>query len=213
MSVILFVDGENFKKRIKDVLSIEGVIKEKERDNLDWVRFDFNGLFNQVLQGIEINNKIFYSAKIKEHPATLEKSKILIQRSRSLKSHLESESQKLEVVMAGSVRGHSKEEIMECKKCHFIEKKTVTIFKEKGVDVRIAVDMVSMVCDNLLETAVLASSDSDLQPAIKELRKRGKKIIYVGFENDPNKGISFTSNRTVLIRNSEIVAHYQKTLV
>lgn len=211
MSIILFIDGENFKKKIEEVLFIEKVIKEK--DDLDWINFDFNGLLNQVLQGTEVNKKIFYCAKIRKHFATSEKSKILIQRNRSLKSHLESETQGFEVVMSGSVRGHSKEEMMQCKKCGFAENKKVMIFKEKGVDVRVAVDMVSMVCDNLLETAILASSDSDLQPAIKELVKRGKKIIYVGFENGPNKGISFVSNRTILIRNSEVVAHYQKVLI
>ena len=73
--------------------------------------------------------------------------------------------------------------------------------------------MVSMSCNNSLETVILASSDSDLQPAIKEVTKRNKTCIYVGFENSPNKGITYTTNRTILIRNSEIINNYQKPLI
>lgn len=65
-----------------------------------------------------------------------------------------------------------------------------------------------MACDKELKTAILCSSDSDLQPAIAELRKRNIEVIYLGFENQPNKGLTFTTNRTILIRNSEVLAAY-----
>lgn len=115
--------------------------------------------------------------------------------------------------MAGNIRGYPAEKIVRDKKTLSFDKKEIIIFKEKGVDVRIAVDMVSMSCDNSLETVILASSDSDLQPAIKEAGRRNKTIIYVGFEISPNKGISYTTNRTILIRNSEIINNYQKPLI
>jgi len=84
------------------------------------------------------------------------------------------------------------------------------IFREKGVDVRIAVDMICLSCDKKMKTAILASSDSDLQPAISELRNRNTEVIYLGFENSPNKGIAFTTNKTILIRNSEILSYYSE---
>ena len=79
------------------------------------------------------------------------------------------------------------------------------IFREKGVDVKIAVDLVSLACDKKLDTAILCSSDSDLQPAIKELRAKNIEVIYVGFESKPNKGLTYTTNRTILLRNHEVV--------
>lgn len=79
------------------------------------------------------------------------------------------------------------------------------MFSEKGVDVKIAVDLVSKACDGSIEVAILGSSDSDLQPAIEEANKRGIKVVYLGFENKPNKGISYTTDRTILIRPSEIL--------
>ncbi len=86
-----------------------------------------------------------------------------------------------------------------------IGSKKLLVFKEKGVDVKIAVDMVVAACDKTATEIILASSDSDLQPAIQETRERGIKCAYLGFETQPNKGISYTTNRTILIRNSEIM--------
>ena len=62
---------------------------------------------------------------------------------------------------------------------------------------------------------ILASSDSDLQPAIKEVRDRKVSCVYLGFEEQPNKGLSYTTNRTILMRNSELVefSGIQKTLL
>ncbi len=79
------------------------------------------------------------------------------------------------------------------------------IFREKGVDVKIAVDLVAFSADKIIKTAILCSSDSDLQPAVQEARKRGVKVIYLGFQFQPNKGLTYTTNGTVLFRNSEIL--------
>lgn len=64
--------------------------------------------------------------------------------------------------------------------------------------------MITLACNKELKTAIIGSSDSDLQPAIKELENREVERIYVGFEMAPNKGLTFTTNRTILIRNYEI---------
>lgn len=88
--------------------------------------------------------------------------------------------------------------------------KKALVFKEKGVDVKVAVDMVSLSCDKKVKEVILGSSDSDLQPAIKEVRERGTNCVYLGFESQPNKGLTFTTNRTILIRNSEVF-DFEKT--
>lgn len=82
---------------------------------------------------------------------------------------------------------------------------SLIVFREKGVDVRIGVDMVSSACDKMSSTIILGSSDSDLQPAIQEATKRGMECIYLGFETNPNKGLTYTCKRTILIRDSEVL--------
>jgi uncharacterized LabA/DUF88 family protein len=70
--------------------------------------------------------------------------------------------------------------------------------------------MVALACDKKVDSIILGSSDSDLQPAIKEVSERGIECIYLGFEMQPNKGITYTTTRTILIRNSEIIAFKNK---
>ncbi|MBU1046863.1 NYN domain-containing protein [Patescibacteria group bacterium] len=186
MKTILLIDGENFKNYIKHSL-------DTEKRDIIWNEYNFKSLFDLVLEGYDVIKVIFYFAKLKKHEETEKKSFKLIEDQRFLKTHLE--KQGFEVVFAGRVRGY--------KEKGFLGKK-ILVFKEKGVDVRIGVDMVSFSCDKLFDQIILCSSDSDLQPAISESKKRGSKIIYLGFENNPNRGISYNSNKTILIRNSEV---------
>jgi len=193
MQTILFIDGRNF------ISKIEAIFNKKD---IDLSIYNFDGLLNKVLSGINIDKKIFYIGRIISHNETKNKSAELIQAQRLLKTNLE--KQGFEVIYAGHVRGNE----ASCPKGH-----KFLLFREKGVDVRIAVDMISFACDGILDTVIIASSDSDLQPAIKELKKRKVKRIYLGFENYPNKGLTFTTNRTILIRNSEVLEFMPKTLI
>ena len=188
MQTFLLIDGENFKGKINSVF--RGVKQEKPV----WHKYDFAGLFNKVLSGTKIDAKIFYFAKIKEHPKTIKKSRELIQEQRLLKSHLE--KQGFRVILSGRVRGQEEDS--------FLGKK-ILVFKEKGVDVKIAVDMVSLACDKKVKQIILGSYDSDLQPAIQEAKERKINCVYLGFESGYNKGLAYTTNRTILIRNSEVL--------
>ncbi len=198
MNTILFIDGRNFISKIESVLNPE----KKEGKEVNFSIYNFRGLLNRVLAGISIDKKIFYIGRLAKHEKTKEKSAELIQKQRELKKHLE--GQGFEVIYAGRVRGHEE----SCPKGH----KFLT-FKEKGVDVRIAVDMITLAHNKKLKVAIIGSSDSDLQPAIKELKDEEVEQIYLGFEISPNKGLTYTTNRTVLIRNSEVAEFVGKTLI
>ncbi|MFA6414404.1 MAG: NYN domain-containing protein [Candidatus Paceibacterota bacterium] len=187
MQTVLLIDGENFKGKIKTIF------KEAGKERPIWYEYNFKGLLDKVLNGLQIDQKVFYFARVKEHQDSKEKSKLLIEEQRLLKTHLE--KQGFEVVLSGRVRGQW-EDGQGGKK--------ILVFKEKGVDVKVAVDMVSLACDKKVKEIILGSSDSDLQPAIKEVRDRSVSCVYLGFEAQPNKGLSYTTNRTLLIRNSEL---------
>ena len=182
------IDGENFKGKLKSVFEEAG--KEKPI----WHQYDFKALFDKVLKDFVVDETVFYFARIKEHERSKVKSRQLIEEQRLLKTHIE--KQGFKVILSGRVRGQTEESQTG---------KKVLIFREKGVDVRIAVDMVSLSCNKKVKEIILCSSDSDLQPAIEETRKRSVSCVYLGFEIQPNKGISYTTNKTVLIRNSEVL--------
>ena len=187
---VLFIDGENFFYKVEQVLKEEGI----DKDKIDLTSIDLNKLFKESLKGFTLLRKIFYNARLHFHKDTPKKSKELIKLQRKLRNTLT--TQGYEFIIAGNVRAQR----MDGK----------VIFREKGVDVKIAVDLVSLACDKKLDTAILCSSDSDLQPAIAELRKRNVEVIYLGFETNPNKGLAYTTSKTILLRNPEILNAYKK---
>ena len=184
----LFVDGENFPHKVEDVFKEEGI----DKSTIDFASIDIQHLVRNVLKDFNIKTKLVYAARLTEHRETIKKSKELILIQRRLKTNLE--KQGFEFIIAGNVRA----QVIDGKSPR-------TIFREKGVDVRIAVDLVSLACDGKMDTAIICSSDSDLQPAIAELKKRKIKVVYLGFQMNPNKGMTYTADETILFRNSEIL--------
>lgn len=77
-------------------------------------------------------------------------------------------------------------------------------YHEKGVDVEIAIDMTKSAIKNTYDEFYLLSSDSDLVPAIKTAREEGKKVIYVGFENNISEALTRNCNKTILISKSDL---------
>ncbi len=61
--------------------------------------------------------------------------------------------------------------------------------REKGVDVKIAIDIVIDGIENKYDTAIIVSSDTDLIPAIKYIQSKGKNVEYVGFSNHTSVGL------------------------
>src|SRR3989344_4882929 len=61
--------------------------------------------------------------------------------------------------------------------------------REKGVDVKIAIDIVIDGIEDKYDTAIIVSSDTDLIPAIKYVQSKGKKVEYIGFSNHTSVGL------------------------
>ncbi|MGI5827534.1 MAG: NYN domain-containing protein [Patescibacteria group bacterium] len=186
---ILFIDGENFRYKVDEVLGKEGINK----DQIDFATINLKKLMGRVLKRTRLSRKLFYAARMREHEATPEKSKELISMQRRLKTNIE--KQGFTYTRAGNVRAQTVR----------VGGEEELVFREKGVDVKIAVDMVSLAYRKQMDTAIICSSDSDLQPAIAELKKVQVKVVYLGFQNNPNKGLMYTADEIILFRNSEIV--------
>lgn len=78
--------------------------------------------------------------------------------------------------------------------------------REKGIDVKLATDLIVGAVDNQYDTAIVVSSDGDLIPAIDWVRKRqNKKVEYVGFSIiDQRDRANDTKAAQGLITNSDI---------
>ena len=78
--------------------------------------------------------------------------------------------------------------------------------REKGIDVKLATDLIVGAVDNQYDTAVIVSSDADLVPAIDWVRYRTKKKVeYIGFSlSDSSRPEEVTRPLQTMIAKSDI---------
>ncbi|SRR4030042_2229109 len=78
------------------------------------------------------------------------------------------------------------------------------IYREKGVDVQIAVDIVRGAIKDEYDKYYIISSDTDLLPAIQTAKSEGKEIVYVGFENFISRALSNNCSSTIILKKTDI---------
>jgi len=77
-------------------------------------------------------------------------------------------------------------------------------FHEKGVDVNMAVDMLIATYENLCDRIILVTSDTDLLPAIKQSREKGKTVEYVGFSHAASLAMVANCNESRLLKREDL---------
>jgi uncharacterized LabA/DUF88 family protein len=78
--------------------------------------------------------------------------------------------------------------------------------REKGVDVKLSVDLIIGAVDNIYDTAIIISSDTDLIPAIKYVRSaKNKNVEYVGFGANPSFGMIKESSVSRVFSKTDLV--------
>jgi uncharacterized LabA/DUF88 family protein len=195
----LYIDGENFLFKVADILKKAKLIKEKS----DITRLKISHLKDILSKRNKITETQFYAAKLHlytESKSLRKKSETLIESQRRLKRYLTNDKAKF--IMSGHVRLQS---FVPADKNH----REKVLFKEKGVDVRLAIDIMADVCDGKVKTVFLASSDSDMIPVVREAQKRKCRVIYVGFATQPNHGLIATCDQSILFRDDEIVESFR----
>ncbi len=77
---------------------------------------------------------------------------------------------------------------------------------EKGVDVRLAIDIVTMAQAKKYDTGIVISSDTDLIPAIQAAQNHKREIVHIGFEHQPSLALIRYADRSHLITRKEAEA-------
>jgi uncharacterized LabA/DUF88 family protein len=78
------------------------------------------------------------------------------------------------------------------------------VYHEKGVDVHMAVDLLAGAYEDVYDTAVLVSSDTDLIPAILKARQKGKVLKYIGFSHKPSLALIKHASESILLSKSDM---------
>ncbi len=79
------------------------------------------------------------------------------------------------------------------------------IFHEKGVDVNIAVDLLVATYEDQADKLILVSSDTDLLPAVKKAREKGKIVEYIGFSHKPSAAMVANCSSSRLLTKKDIL--------
>lgn len=72
-------------------------------------------------------------------------------------------------------------------------------FHEKGVD------------ENLCDHIILVSSDTDLLPAIKKAKEKGKSVEYTGFSHQPSIAMVANCSKSILLTKEDLLPFCKST--
>ncbi|HNX10813.1 MAG TPA: NYN domain-containing protein [bacterium] len=183
----IFIDGGNFHHLALKKLNIKEL------------NFSFKNFTNFLAGDREITEmgKRFYIGTVREKEGD-KHSKMAMAEQTSLFSILKKENWQIKT---SKLRDRLEKLIIDERTvdCEKILKKGIHCIefnrqREKGIDVKIATDLIIGAMDDKYDTAVLVSSDTDLIPAIDIVIKRfKKKIEYIGFsiinKNNQNENI------------------------
>lgn len=193
---IVYIDGENFLHRVEESLKSSKLIVKKEQI----LHFAMRDLLKASLYDLEPDEIRYYGTKIRTYDIKdgniLEHAQTMVESQRRLKRDLL--NQGIEFIVAGSLRVRE----ATCFKC----KKTSLVFKEKGVDVRLAVDLITE--SSKATTQVIVSSDSDLLPAVRQARLHGSTIVYAHHAEKPNYALIKSSQETRVFTKNQIKQAY-----
>ncbi len=180
MRVQIFIDGGNFHHLALKPLGIHAV------------EFDFDAFATFLADGRNVSEmgKRYYIGTVREKEGD-ERSRHVMARQTQLFNVLK---KTVWQIKTSKLRERTERIIIDERIADYqkIRNKGVTeivyqAFREKGIDVKIATDLVAAALDDKYDAAILVSSDTDLVPMIDWIRFRfKKKIEYIGF-SIPNK--------------------------
>jgi uncharacterized LabA/DUF88 family protein len=78
------------------------------------------------------------------------------------------------------------------------------VYHEKGVDVKLAIDMIVGAYEDEFDTVILISSDTDLIPAVEKVIKKGKRVEYIGLSYRPSFGLMKKVSETRLLNKKDL---------
>jgi len=72
-------------------------------------------------------------------------------------------------------------------------------YHEKGVDVRITIDILHGALKNTYDICYIISSDTDIIPAILDAKTEGKQVVYTGFKGFVSRAMKANCSRTIIL--------------
>lgn len=180
--VLIFIDGNNFYYKLKEITSTK-------KGSLKLLDFNYQEFAkNLIKENTLVEIRYYIGAVKRQNGPNKEKSEQLYANQQKLLAKMQRE--KIPVILGNLIQHPDKS------------------FHEKGVDVRIAVEMIRLARENKYDTAYLFSSDTDLVPAVEEVHSFKKKVVYVGIYKGQSFGLTKVSDYTILLREEDVLPYF-----
>lgn len=184
MKRIVLIDGENLVYGLRTLLSTKAI-----RANRSLVsNFNFRKMLEELLADNPPTEILWYGARLRlynKNSAIKLKSEAAIRDQSRFVNLIK--QQKIDFIKVGYLRARETE---PCEKCAHQSWRLA----EKGVDVGLAVKMVAESRSGV--EIVVVSADTDLLPAFQESKKKGAKLMHIGYEHRPIAALSQASHTT-----------------
>lgn len=172
---IIFIDGSNFYYRLKYVI--------KDKTNVSLLDFDYAKFGQWLCKDFEVIEIRYYIGAVRRKNHN-QKSEQLYNNQQRLFRKLQ--KQNIQIVLGQLIQHPDK------------------TYHEKGVDVRLAVEMIKFALQDKFDTAFLISSDTDLVPAVEEVLSLGKKVKYIGATDSQSFGLSKITGDYLILRAEDV---------
>ncbi len=179
---IVFIDGSNLYFKLKE-------FRKKLNEDLRLLNFNFRKFAEWLADDNELVEIRYYVGAVKRQINNPKSEKMYADQQKLLRRL---QQQKVITTMGVLIRHPDK------------------TYHEKGVDVRLAVEMIRFARQNKYDIAYLLSSDTDLVPAIEEVQAFGKAVQYVGFAKAQSFGLTMVANDIRLLRPEDIEQFFEK---
>ena len=176
MRAYVFIDGNNFYFKLRSLTD-----SAKGRYRLS--SFNFRAFSEWLTRPHSLEGISYYIGAVKQQESNEKSKKMFADQQRLL---MRLQGQEVSFVLGHLIRHPDK------------------TYHEKGVDVRLAVEMIRYARQNKYNIAYLLSSDTDLVPAVEEVQSFGKKIQYVGVPKGQSYGLTKAADDVRLLRLEDI---------
>lgn len=193
----ILIDGENTIHKLLEAMKSSKLGSTRN----DILRLNLAALVKAKLGTSKTASIALYAARVhevKNDSRLLRKTKSMIKWNGQWAPRLA--NQGIRYVKSGNLQ------VRDTKKCVHCGKKSL-VLQEKGVDVRIATDILAHASD--AARIVVVSSDSDLTPAMRAARLKGAEVIYVGFDFAINLALVAVSHKTLTFTSDDIAESVQ----
>lgn len=181
----VFIDGNNFYFKLKELVS-------KLDGRYSLLNFDFRKFSEWLVVPNKLEEIHYYLGVIRRQKNNGKSEKLYANQQRLFRNL---QKQNIAITLGQLIRHPDK------------------TYHEKGVDVRLAVEMIRFARENKYDIAYLLSSDTDLVAAVEEVCASGKKVQYVGIPKGQSYGLSSVADDVRLLRTEEIKEFLPSSLI